>query len=93
MKTAVYSWRLSDELKSSLEHHARLRRVPVSQVLEIAVREWLIKTQSETGRDERERQIRAAAAQCIGVLASGDPSRSENVRALVRKRLRSRRGQ
>ena len=91
MKTSVYSWRLSDELKSNLEHHARLRRVPVSKVLETAVREWLAKEQSETAQGEMQRQIRAAAAKSIGVLAGGDPHRAENARVLIRERLRSRR--
>ena len=40
MRTEVYSWRLSDELKSDLERESRLRQVPVSSVLEAAVRAW-----------------------------------------------------
>lgn len=92
MKTAVYSWRLSEELKANLEHQARLRRVSVSKVLETAVRDWLKNAQSDTAQDEQQRRIREAASKCIGVLAGGDPYRSENARALVRQRLRSRRG-
>jgi len=91
MKTAVYSWRLTDDLKSHLEHHARLRRVPVSAVLETAVRDWLVKAESETGPDDAQRRIRAKAARCIGVLSGGDPHRAENARAILRERLRSRR--
>lgn len=41
MKTEVYSWRLSSELKSDLERAARHRRVPLSSVLEEAARKWL----------------------------------------------------
>lgn len=93
MKTAVYSWRLSEELKSNIEHQARLRQVSVSTVLETAVREWLVKVESETAHDDRQRQLRESADKCIGVLAGGDPNRSENARALIRQKLRSRRGQ
>jgi predicted transcriptional regulator len=91
MKTSVYSWRLSDELKSDLEHHARIRRVPVSSVLETAVRDWLAREQSETAPDEIQARIRAAAAKCIGAIAGGDPHRAENARAIIKERLRSRR--
>ena len=91
MKTAVYSWRLSDELKSNLEHHARLRRVPVSKVLETAVREWLVKAESETPEDELQKRLHEAAAKYIGVLDGGDPHRAENAREIIRARLRSKR--
>ena len=43
MKTEVYSWRLSGELKSDLEREARLRRVPVSLVLETGDHPALLK--------------------------------------------------
>lgn len=91
MKTAVYSWRLSEGLKADLEHHARLRRVAVSNVLETAVREWLGRVKSETGHDQRQQQIRKAAAKYIGALSSGVPNRAENARSLIRERLRNRR--
>jgi len=37
---------------------------------------------------EEQRKINEAAAQCLGVLAGGDPRRSEKVREIVRERLR-----
>ena len=44
MKTEVYSWRLSAEAKADLEREARFRKVPVSTILDAAVRDWLKKS-------------------------------------------------
>ena len=40
MKTEVYSWRVSSQLKSDLERAARSRKVPVSKVLHEAAIFW-----------------------------------------------------
>jgi len=87
MRTEVYSWRLSGELKSDLEREARLRQAPVSSVLEAAVRDWLRKGDADASTDEGQRRLHAAAANCFGVLASGNPRRAETARAELRKRL------
>jgi hypothetical protein len=91
MKTEVYSWRLSGELKSDLEREARLRKVPVSSVLETAVRDWLRKGDADLPEDEAQRRLHSAAASCFGVLASGNSRRAETARDVLRKRLRQRR--
>jgi len=76
MKTHVYSWRLSAELKSELERAARLRRKPLSAVLEQAARDWLAQNSAELADDEEtQRQLHA-----------------ERVRETVRKRLQERYG-
>ena len=87
MRTEVYSWRLSGELKSDLEREARLRKVPVSSVLETAVRDWLKKGDADVSEDEAQRSLHASAASCFGVLASGNPRRAETARDALRKRL------
>jgi predicted transcriptional regulator len=87
MRTEVYSWRLSDELKSDLERESRLRQVPVSSVLEAAVRDWLGRRDADASEDETQRRLHAAAERCLGVLASGNPRRAETARADLRKRL------
>jgi hypothetical protein len=87
MRTEVYSWRLSDDLKSDLERESRLRQVPISSVLEAAVRDWLGKRDADASEDETQRRLHAAAASCLGVLASGNPRRAETARADLRKRL------
>src|SRR6266852_5883366 len=62
MRTEVYSWRLSGELKSDLEREARLRKVPVSSVLETAVRDWLKKGEADASEDEAQLRLHSAAA-------------------------------
>lgn len=91
MKTDLYTWRLPMEVKLNLERAARLRGVPVSAVLDVAVREWLRKTATEAEGDEAQRKLHAAAARCLGTLASANPYRAETARELVRERLRRRR--
>jgi post-segregation antitoxin (ccd killing protein) len=90
MKTQVYSWRLSAEVKTDLEREARVRRMPVSAILEAAVRDWLKKAGDNGTEEEAQRRLHAAAARCVGVFESGDPGRSERARQTLRERLRRR---
>jgi hypothetical protein len=91
MKTEVYSWRLSGELKSDLEREARLRKVPVSSVLDLAVRDWLKKSNADVAGDEAQRELHSSVERCLGVLASGNPRRAEDARKAVRDRIQRRR--
>ena len=88
MKTEVYSWRLSGELKSGLEREARFRKISVSSILDMAVREWLKKGALEVSGDEEQRKLHAAAERCMGKIAGHGPYDAEHVREAVRKRLR-----
>ena len=92
MKTHVYSWRLSGELKSDLERQARLQKVPISTILDMAVREWLKKSSIDVSGDEAQRRLHAVAEKYIGVLKGLDKDRSETVRETIRKKLRRRYG-
>lgn len=92
MRTEVYSWRLSEELKSDLERHARLRKVPVSSILDLAVREWLNKSGLDVAEDEAQHGLHVAADRCLGVLAGRNRHRAETARETVRKRLRRHHG-
>lgn len=87
MKTEVYSWRLSRGLKSDLERAARIRKVRVSALLDMAVREWLAKNATDLSSDDEQRRLHAAVEPFFGVLAGGNPRRSETVRETVRKSL------
>jgi hypothetical protein len=89
MKTEVYSWRLSPDLKTTLEREARRRKTPVSALLDLAVRELLDKTETNASDDEEQRHLRSAALNCIGAFAGHDPDRSTKVRAALRRRLRT----
>ncbi len=88
MKTEVYSWRVSSELKTGLEREARRRKISLSAVLDVAAREWLNKSGEEKEGAEEQLRLHEAASQYIGAIEGGNVHRSENVRQDVRQRLR-----
>jgi hypothetical protein len=88
MKTEVYSWRVSPDIKTGLEREARRRKISVSAALDLAAREWLLKTSMANEDDEGQYRLKKAASRWLGALASGDAQRSEKVSQTVRQRLR-----
>ncbi len=90
MKTEVYSWRVSTEVKTSLEREAHRRKVSVSALLDLAARDWLNKNRPDNEGTEEQVRLRNAASKFFGTLASGSPRRSENARRDLRQRLRRR---
>lgn len=88
MKTEVYSWRLSRGLKSDLEQAARARKVRVSALLDVAVREWLAKNSVDIAGDEEQKRLHAAVERCIGVVRGKNSRRAETAAATIRKSLR-----
>jgi hypothetical protein len=90
MKAAVYSWRVSTDMKSELEREARRRKTSIGGILDLAAREWLNKSGAENESDEEQMRLQAAASKCFGAFAGSDPGRSKNVRQEVRRRLRLR---
>jgi hypothetical protein len=90
MKTEVYSWRVSAEVKTDLERAALSRKVSLSAVLDMAAREWLMKSGSESDDEETQRRLHRAAAPCFGVWDGGDSKRAETAREAVKQRLRQR---
>lgn len=90
MKTEVYSWRVSRELKSGLEREARRRKLSLSAVLDLAALEWLNKSDPDSGSDAEQHRLHESAAKACGSIAGGNPSRSQNARQSVRERLRRR---
>lgn len=92
MKTEVYSWRLSSELKSDLERAARHRRVPLSSVLEEAARKWLRESAAKVSDDENQRKLHAAVEPFIGALSGIHPADAQSVRKVIRRRLARRYG-
>lgn len=89
-KTAVYSWRLSADLKLALEQAARRNQESVAVLLDRIVRERLASLTS--GDEEAEqRRLRAAVASCIGTIDGGDPDRATRARETIRERLARRR--
>jgi hypothetical protein len=92
MKTEVYSWRVSTDVKTGLEREARRRKLSLSAVLDLAAEEWLKKSAPGNDDDKEQRRLQQAAMKCFGSLAGDDPLRSENAGRAVRQRLRQRYG-
>jgi hypothetical protein len=88
----VYSWRVSTELKSRLEREARRRKISLAAALDLAAQEWLKKSGADIDDDREQKRVHEAASKFVGVINSGDSHRSENVRKVVRERLRQRYG-
>lgn len=88
MKTEVYSWRVSSDIKTGLEREARRRKISVSAALDLAAREWLLRTSMANEDDEGQYRLKKAASKWLGALAGGDAQRSEKVSQTVRQRLR-----
>ena len=92
MKTEVYSWRVSTEIKTSLEREARRRKLSLASVLDLAAGEWLKKSAPMADDDAEQQRLQQAALKCFGVIAGGDPLRSENAARTIRERLRRQHG-
>jgi hypothetical protein len=92
MKTEVYSWRVSSEIKTGLEREARRRKMSMSAALDLAAREWLHRSGIASEDGEAQRRLQKSASKWVGALASGDTQRSENASQAVRQRLRRRYG-
>jgi hypothetical protein len=87
MKTEVYSWRVSSDLKSELEREARLRKTSIAAIVDSAVRAWLQKSAVDPTEEAEQRRLHRVAAGCFGVLAGHNPRRAETARDAIRERL------
>jgi hypothetical protein len=92
MKTEVYSWRVSRELKSGLEREARRRKLSLSALLDLAASEWLKNSAADPESGDEQQRLRRSAAAAFGCLAGSKVPRSKNARQAVRDRLRKRYG-
>ncbi|HEY7388459.1 MAG TPA: hypothetical protein VH640_08115 [Bryobacteraceae bacterium] len=88
MKTEVYSWRVSADLKADLEAEARRRDISVSALLDKIARGWIREHEAERLKDEAEQaRIRRETLKLAGSIRGGNPRRSESVSQIVRDRL------
>ena len=92
MKTEVYSWRVSAELKADPEREARRQKLPVSAILDKAARAWLRNERAAADDEKEQRRLHRAAEKFFGAINGGDPSRSRRVGEIVRRRLGERYG-
>ena len=75
MRTEVYSWRVSRELKSDLEREARRRKLSLSAVLDLAASEWLRNNDVSTESEQEQQRLRQAVAVTFGSLAGANAPR------------------
>jgi hypothetical protein len=88
MKSEVYSWRLSPDLKDDLEAAARRERVSLSRLLERIARDWLKAEAAAVRDDEAEQErLRAIAMRYAGTIRGGDPNRAAEASKRVREAL------
>jgi len=92
MKTEVYSWRVSTDVKTALEREAHRRKISLAAILDLAARELLNKSGAGNDGDQEQTRLQQAAVTCFGAFEGGDGRRSENARQGVRRRLRRRYG-
>jgi Ribbon-helix-helix protein, copG family len=86
MKTEVYSWRLSVELKAGLEEQARREGRSVSALLEELASQGLrVRRNGESDDEAQQSAIRKRAQSAIGSIRGSDPTRSERAGQLVRE--------
>lgn len=90
-KTNVYSWRLSSEMKTTLEEVASREQASVSKLLERIVTDWLAEHRYVRDDAAEQQRLHAAVAATFGAIQGGDPNRSANVRQALRAKLRQRR--
>ena len=91
MKTEVYSWRISPDLKTDLEAEARRENLSVSALLDRLACGWLAERRSQLGTDEAvQARLHRAAEKLFGAIRGGGAARAESVRTLVRERLKRR---
>ena len=91
-KTEVYTWRVSSEMKASLEETARNTNRSVAKLLDEIVAERLDAT-GPAGEAEmdNQRRLHARVARFAGRFTGADPIRGERAKARVRARLTERR--
>ena len=88
LKSEVYSWRLSPEVKTALDLEARREGSAVATLLDQMAGEWLAARRgSAVQEDAEQRRLHAAAAGIFGSIAGANPRRAERARGAIRKRL------
>lgn len=94
MKTEVYSWRVSPDVKSALEAEARREKISLGALLDKMARRWIKDCEAERPDDDAEQaRLHAAAAKFAGALRlGGGPYTNEVVRKRIQERLAKKHG-
>lgn len=88
MKTEVYSWRISTELKGDLEEQARLEGKSLSALLQEFASEGLRVRRNGNGDNGAEQAaLRKRVMATVGTIHSGEPDLASRAREVVRERI------
>lgn len=88
MKSEIYTWRVSPDVKSALETEARRKKVTLAALLDQLARQWLQDRRAQlAGEAAGQSRLHVQAQKSIGKIAGKNPSRAGSVRVLVRERL------
>ena len=89
MKTEVYSWRLSADLKADLEEQARTEGKSMSVLLQELATDGLRVRRNGNGHDDEAQQaaLHKRVMATVGTIRSGDPTLSTRAREIVRERI------
>jgi len=86
MKTEVYSWRLSADLKAALQEQARSEGKSFAELLQEFASEGLRARRNGNVDDEAQQAaLRRRVMATVGTVRSGDPHGSERVSEKVRE--------
>jgi hypothetical protein len=76
-----------------LEREARRRKISLAKALDLAAQEWLENGDAGNDDDHEQKRLHEAASKSFGVIkGGGGPYLAENVRQVVRERVRRRYG-
>ena len=87
MKSEVYSWRLTPDMKARLESEARRSGKSLAEVLEQISADWL-DARAGSYDDKMEAAMRKRIMATVGKIRGGDPQRASRSKELVREIIR-----
>jgi len=90
IKSHVFSWRLSADLKDALECRARSEGRSVAGLLDRVVEDWLRSGENVLDDEAEQARLHREAAKSFGSISGSIPSRGEAAREAIRERLRKR---
>lgn len=92
MKKKPILWRVPIALRSKLEGAVGQRNRRVSQIITMAVKQWLYRNVREIPDEAEQRRLPAIAERLIGVASSGPGSDKHAVRAAFEEHFAKKRG-
>lgn len=87
-KSEIFTWRLTPDLKHTLERRARQEGRSVAGLLDRVVQDWLRNGKSDADDEAEQARLRREATKWIGSISGGNPYRAETARETIRERLR-----